>query len=159
MKSILRKCFVTFFTFIYSVVAVAQHDTTLEGHIKIVKSKYHFKTPEIADKEVCKKLESIKIPENLQFLDSEGRNMYYYLEINFYFDSKGLIIIKKKRNNNQTLNGISMEVVALLKREKWLVSKDAEYHSLKFNCNVFKTGLGKIFLSSNDNLDVVELCK
>jgi hypothetical protein len=141
--------------------SIAQRDTTLQDHIKIVKAKYHFALPTIKDDHFCEKLCAIKIPKALVFIDkSDGKAVYYYIIFNFNFNRNGKFVYKSNRdNNNEALNQVTRELISLLGRTTWHVPVGARGHILEFSCKVQKVGITDVSIDARDNDNVNEICK
>jgi hypothetical protein len=142
----------------------AQHhyDTTLEGHTVIVKAKYHYKLPVIADTNFCKELGEIKVPENIAFIDSsDGRETSYFFSFTLVFHRKNNAPDIKERNNSQdkAIRPIIADIMLLLKIERWKVYPGSQGHEIYFACSLTKEGIKEVILSSNDDRDLYDVCK
>lgn len=159
MKALPIKLLLIYLSFWLSIKSVAQQDSILQSHIRIVTPKYHFQLPATDDDLFCEKLNSIKIPKTLDFDHSIDTNAHYFLSINFSFDKNGKFVNDvKKLDNNGPLKQIEGQLILLLSSTKWRVDDDAKGHEIELRCNIFRKGITKVVIASYDNADAKEIC-
>ena len=164
------RLFINFF-FIGILIASAKksmpqgqrHDTTLQSHTIIVKSKYHYRLPVITNADFCEKLRGIEIPKGIRFIDSSsGKEFSYFLSFKLVFQKKNKIPfvgVRKNKSRDKSTEPIITIIFSILKHAKWKVFPGSENHEIEFSVILANTGIKNAILESNDSLDVYTVCE